>query len=477
MLTQPVAEEFPRMRARDVRQTGIRLKLRILLTLVVLAVVLAIGLVLLLGDPWGTEQQGALGNAVSLQAQTQALALNHVLAQRQQQSQVLAQALARTPDPLLLQVAQHSDASLLACLLVTHDGQILLSGQDGLSSPLVSHDPAIPASFALLPLVQQALLHRSVLPAWGGDGSRVGGTWLAWAAPVAPDRVLLSVFSWARLLDTLLAPTTPLPGAIGVVLDTQGHVAATVGTLPRGRLATIRIRVPGSGSPLLLTPDPLTGQTDLVVSAALPGVGGRYLVLVDAQRVFLAGTRDVVAGHNTPLLLLGIVVLVVFVATWFALPIIRPIRRTTRVLEHTTSEVRTLSIHAQTIAHQHTLGVNLLTGASQHLERRRDAILRDTHLIALSLQGLSPHLQLIQQAARVSPSPSLDDAMSALKQALTQVGTTARSIELGLKSDQALTRMTEAMHSAHEISAQFETASVQLAVASDQLGMAAASLL
>lgn len=481
-------EMMPRMRPQDVRQTGIRIKLRFLLTLVSLAVFLAVGLVVLLGDPSGAEQQAALGQAAFLQAQTQAQALNQALAERQQQVTYLAHVWSQTPNASLLQAAQHSDASMLACFVVNQNGLILAADQADRIGTTLTQDPDVPAPQPLLPLLQHTLQQQGTEPTLlvGGNGSSGHSqhTWLAWAAPISPDRTLVLVFSLPRLLQTFLAQTTILPNALGVVLDAQGRVAALGGPPPATALpllsrapTALQTLAPRAGSPLLLAPDPLTGQSDLAVSAALPALHGQYVLLVAAQTVWFLSTREVIAGHNTPLLLLGIVVLVVLIATWFALPIIRPIRRTTRVLEQTTAEVRTLSIHAQTIASQHTLGVNLLIGASQHLTRRRDAIVRDLRVLQQIVNGVAPHVRIIQQAARSAPQTPLNDAAGALIFALTQIGNTAKSLEHGLTNDRGLSNLAEAMEGAQEISQQFEAAGVQLAQETRHLETASARLL
>ena len=469
-------EAFPRMSPSDVRQTGIRLKLRLLGTLVSLAIFLAVGLVALLGDPFGTEHQATLGKVALFQAQIQAQALNQALAERQQQISVLA----RTPDARVLQVALQSDPGMLACLVVNQAGLILTSGQGSQATPSLAQSPGIPDAPSLLVFVQDTLHQGSTGFAFGGNGHGPL-LWLALAAPVAPDRVVLTLFSLSRIVQMVLASSNSLPGALGVVLDAHGRVVATVGTSVSApsllKPAPQALQAHALDTPSMVDPDPLTGRTDLVVGTALPALQGRYLLLVDAQTVWFPSTRDLVAGHNTPLLLLGIVVFVVLIATWFALPIIRPIRRTTRILEHTTQEVRALSSHAQAIASQHTLGVNLLIGTSQHLGRRRDAIVRDVRVLQQTVRGLAPHMHVIQHTAQASPHAPLADAADALGLALTQIGSTARSIEQGFTNDRALSSLAEAMEGAREISQQFEAAGVQLSQETRHLETATTTLL
>lgn len=475
------------MSPSDVRHTGIRLKLRFLFTLISLAVFLAVGLVVLLGDPSGTEQQATLGQATFLQAQTQAQALNQALVERQQQVAALAHVLPQISDASVLQVVQQSDPSVLAYVVVNQNGLILTAGQPARIGTSLAQDPDISAPQALLPFLQRTLHQEGsgpALPVFGGDGSGNGQkTWLALAAPVSTGHVLLAVFSVARLLQAFLAPTASLPSVLGVILDAQGNVAGMVGPSPVPALLlkpapeALQVLALSPGSPVVVNHDPLTGRTDLAVSAALPALRGQYLLLVDAQTVWFPSIRNLVAGPNTPLLLLGIIVFVVLIATWFALPVIRPIRRATRVLEHTTEEVRVLSTHAQTIASHHTLGVNLLIGASQHLTRRRDAIVRDLRLLQQTVNGLAPHIRVMQQAAYSSPHAPLADAAGALTQALTQIGSTARGIEQGITSDRALSNLAIAMEGAQEISQQFEAAGVQLVQETHYLEIAATSLL
>lgn len=482
------SEAFPRMSPSDMRQTGIRLKLRFLFTLISLAIFLAVGLVVLLGDPSGAEQQATLGQAAFLQAQTQAQALNQALVERQQQVTTIAHLLSQSPDPSMLQVAQQSDPSVLAFVVVNQDDLILAAGHAAQVGTSLTQDSDISAPLALLPFLQQTLQQEGngpALPVFGGDGSygHNQNTWLALAAPVSTSRVLLAVFSVSRLLQAFVTPTTSLPSVLGVILDVQGNVAGMVGSSPviasllKPAPEALQALALNPGSPVVVNHDPLTSRADLAVSVALPALRGQYLLLVDAQTIWVPSMRDLVAGHNTPLLLLGIVVFVVFIATWFALPIIRPIRRTTRVLEQTTEEVRVLSMHAQEIASQHTLGVNLLIGASQHLTRRRDAIVRDLRVLQQTVNGLTPHVRVMQQAALSSPHAPQIDAVGALKQALTQIGSTASSIEQGLTNDRALSNLAAAMEGAQEISHQFEAAGIQLIQETRHLETAAASLL
>src|SRR5437879_1415183 len=127
-------QELPRMSRMDLRQTGLSIKLRFLLTLFTLAVVPAIGLVLLLGDPFGMDQQAMLGAAAALQAQAQAQALNQALVERQQA--VLA--LASAPASALLHFSLQHDPMALASLVVDQHGTIVASGnfQDHPGMPL-----------------------------------------------------------------------------------------------------------------------------------------------------------------------------------------------------------------------------------------------------------------------------------------------------------------------------------------------------
>src|SRR5579875_2313577 len=86
-------------------------------------------------------------------------------------------------------------------------------------------------------------------------------------------------------------------------------------------------------------------------------------------------------GRTTWLVLAGILLLTVLVATSVALPIIRPIRRATRDINDTIKEVNKLAVNARNIAQEHRLGTSILSGASRRLQIRRQSIIRDSAFI------------------------------------------------------------------------------------------------
>jgi len=212
----------------------------------------------------------------------------------------------------------------------------------------------------------------------------------------------------------------------------------------------------------------------LTLIAILPAI---LLVLVLGNPTFIANNRDLFAGRNTLLLLLGIFVAVVLVATWMALPIVRPIRRATRVIETTTEDVRKLARDARVIAEDHTMGTTILTGASKRLSGRRQTLIRDTTLIARTCQDALPHLQLLHKRLQETRDKQAIEELSMLYRSLQQIHQTATTIADGFIKDTALDQLDQAMLGAREIAKQFEAAGKQLEKETEHLETAARSLI
>ena len=209
----------------------------------------------------------------------------------------------------------------------------------------------------------------------------------------------------------------------------------------------------------------------LTLIAILPSI---VLVLVLGSST---SNRYLFTGRNAPLLLLGVFVMVVLVATWIALPIIRPIRRATRVIETTTEDVRKLARDAKVIADDHMMGTTILTGASKRLSGRRQVLIRDTTLIARVCQDALPRLQMIHRKLQETRDTQALEELGALYQSFQQIYNTATTLADGLGKDTSLDQLDQAMVGAREIAKQFEAAGKQLEKETEQLETAARSLI
>lgn len=209
----------------------------------------------------------------------------------------------------------------------------------------------------------------------------------------------------------------------------------------------------------------------LTLIAILPSV---LLVLVLGNPS--STNHNVFMGRNAWLLLLGIFVLVVLVATWIALPIVRPIRRASRVIASTTEDVRKLARDAQVISDDQAMGTTILAGASKRLSGRRQSLIRDAALIARTCQSTQPRLQRLHLKLQEAGDDQAIEDLRALYQSLQQVYATASAIADGLLKDNSLSQLDQAMEGAREIAKQFEAAGKQLEEETKHLEIAARSL-
>lgn len=184
-----------------------------------------------------------------------------------------------------------------------------------------------------------------------------------------------------------------------------------------------------------------------------------------------------VFGRTTWLLLSGILLLTVLVATGVSLPIVRPIRRATRTITATTQEVRQLANDAQHIAQEHRVGTSILSGASKRLKGRRNSIVRDSELITQTCAVLQPRIAFLLQRAYTARDQQALELLTALQQGMQQISSLASGMASSFERDTSFEQLEKAMGSAQEISAQFDDASKQLEKGSDQLELAAASLI
>ncbi len=483
------------------RQTGLGIKVRFLLALTLIALFPALILVSLLGDPFGQEQRAALGQALMLQAHAQASAINQAIALRQFAVSSLAKKtpLSRfalgTPDlggqvSGMVQAAQQVDPSSLAWLLLQPDGKILAAGDtpDHLAGLQLAQSKIVSDPTQLTELIQ-TVSHGTPggTPLLSND-EHIPGGWMAIAFPVSQNNtsspaVLLAIFSLQKVTQGLVTTTGGLDNTAAVLLDQQGRIVANSGPLASGQ-HVFAVATPvlwalsvGVTTPTLIDNDPLTGRSDLAVSVPIKTLNGYYLLLVPQNTTLAPSSRVFFAGRNTPLLILAILVAVVLVATWVALPIVRPIRRATREIGFTTEEVRKLASNARRIGKEHAVGTALLSGASKRLGGRRQSIIRDGTAIAHICRALWPHIQWLQQTAQGSPNKYVQEALQSLQQGVYQINELGTAIVGGLESDNFLSQLDGAMESAREISMQFEAAGTELEHDAEQLEIAARTLL
>ncbi len=429
------------------RQTGLGIKVRFLLALTLIALFPALILVSLLGDPFGQEQRAALG-----------------------QAQV--------------------DPSSLAWLLLQPDGKILAAGDtpDHLAGLQLAQSKIVSDPTQLTELIQ-AVSHGTPggTPLLSND-EHIHGGWMAIAFPMSQNNtsspaVLLAIFSLQKVTQGLVTTTVGLDNTAAVLLDQQGRIVANSGPLASGQhvfdVATpvLRALQVGVTTPTLIDNDPLTARSDLAVSVPIKTLNGYYLLLVPQNTTLGPSSRVFFAGRNTPLLILAILVAVVLVATWVALPIVRPIRRATREIGFTTEEVRKLASNARRIGKEHAVGTALLSGASKRLGGRRQSIIRDMTAIAQICRTLWPRIQWLQQMAQGSPNKYVLEALQSLQQGVYQINELGIAITGGLESDNFLSQLDGAMESAREISMQFEAAGTELEHDAEQLEIAARTLL
>lgn len=498
-------------------ETGLGIKLRFLLALTVIALVPALLLVLLLGDPSGREQQTILGQSMFFQAQAQAQALDSSITLRQStvaavatnpslasvgttglsQAPVLKQepqatsssASLTTSVTEMLQTQQRADLASLAWILADRDGIILASGNahDRVGIAL-AQTQFISNPSELVPFIGGAAKSRFALPPVLNFDTHTRSGWIAFAVPVeptsAPHPVLLVVYSLPKLVAGLVATPQTISGSVAVLLDHDGRLVASAGMLSKNVVPFLaapsifqHMRL-STALPTVVEANPLTGRTDLAVGASVPTLEGRYVLIVPQDTSLVPSTRYLFAGRNTPLLLLFILVTVVFVATWIALPIVRPIRRATRGINATTQEVQLLSAQAQQIARNHRQGTMILSGTSKRLSTRRQSILRDSLLIQQACEALQPRIAfLFGIATPNSASRQVIEVLQTLQQGVVQIRGLANSIASGFEGDQSLSQLDSAMTSANEMSTQFEAAGQQLERGAQQLVLASRQLL
>lgn len=194
--------------------------------------------------------------------------------------------------------------------------------------------------------------------------------------------------------------------------------------------------------------------------------------------LFLTGGEKAAAflsGRNALLCLLVIFVAIVLVATWVALPVIRPIRRATRQISHTSKAITFLAQETLSIASEHRTGITIIAGASTKLSGRRLSIIRDCRMIVQGCHRLHTRTQQLLQALPQQTQTHV--SQQALLQEIVDIATLATAIATGLENDSSLENLQKAMTSAQDFSRHFEEASAHLQQEARQIETASHSLL
>jgi hypothetical protein len=492
--------------------TGMNLKVRFLLALTLLSLAPAFLLVLLYqqANQNSLTQAGQLTLASAAQADSNAL--QQVLASRQaylaqlaglssiaevsrgagsqQQAEgLLDAARLSTPDALAWVVLSGSD-QIVAASPRNSEGQSLQSASAILTNPgdltkFVQTERAAPAPKAgQTPLVIATGIDN-------GQASKVWVATLAFVTPASPAKsgIVLAVFLLPALVTTYVTALPADPTSYAGLFDQSGTVLGVTGNQQLARqvgqalsIASLQSVVQalqtGQGATELTYQDPTTGAYE-VVSGYLSKDLHMVILVVATPETLAPVTTGLLQGRNLPLIFLLIFVVTSLIATWVALPIVRPIRRATREILASTDDVRVLALQAKQIAKDQRLGTDILEGAAKGLDMRRRAIGRDATLIANSSTAAATRLAQIAHTTNDLPESfqaPMQVMVRELYQELQTMHQLSTSIASGLESDPVQKRLGNVMEGAAEISQQFDQASQQLERGATRLEHAAESL-
>jgi len=492
------------------RATGLSLKLRFLLALTLLSLAPAFLLVLLYQQANQASLTQAGQQILFATAQTDAYALTQELAQRQAHLARLAQQIAQISQGSsssqihgqtenLLNEASLSTADALAWVVLSGNDQIVAATPPSLEEQaLATIHPAGLETFvhaqraAPAPKSGQAPL----VVASGEDSAISSKVWvaeLAFVSPATPTQsgAILAVFSLPALVQAYLSTFSSSNTSYTALFDAQGVVLGVANNhqleQQQGQMLAVAplqdaLHSLQSGQDLSTNApiyhDPTTGAQEQVAGTFIKTLGWICLVVASPNDLAPSST-GLLSSRNIPLIFLSIIVVTTLVATWVALPIVRPIRRATREILASTNDVRLLSDQAKQIAKDQRLGTDILEGAAKGLDLRRRAIGRDATLIASSTSAAAA--RLTQLAYTINKLP---EAFQAPMQVLTREiyqemqssHQLATGISSGLESDPAQKRLGNVMEGAAEISQQFDLASQQLQHGAGRLERAAEAL-
>jgi hypothetical protein len=324
-----------------------------------------------------------------------------------------------------------------------------------------------------------------------GSSDKVWIATLAFVSPTAPAHsgVVLAIFSLPSIVSTYLSAPPFNAHSYVSLYNTNGTLLSVVGNQNLAQqvgqplsLAPLQNAVQdlqtGQSNNMPTYNDPTTGAQEAVAGYLNKNLGMVFLVAAPPGDLVPA-TTGLLQGRNVPLIFLSIIVVTTLVATWVALPIVRPIRRATREILASTDDVRLLAEQAKQIAKDQRMGTVILEGAAKGLDMRRRAIARDAGLIVNSASVAATRLSQIASAINEFPE-SLRGPVHVLSRELYQELQTAHQLASGIASrlerDPVQTRLGNVMEGAAEISQQFDQASQQLQTGATRLEHAAESL-
>ncbi len=495
--------------------TGFNLKLRFLLALTLLSLAPAFLLVLLYQQVNQTSIIQVGQQSLVAVAQTDSNALTQELASRQEYLSQLAQqstiaqasqggasALTISQAENILSTARLSTKGALAWVVLNGSDQIVAASPTNSEGQSLGSATAIltnPSGLEKFVQTQRAATRShngqtTLAVADGLDNGFSDKVWiatLAFVSPTAPAHsgVVLAIFSLPSIVSTYLsAPPfnahsyVSLCGTNGTILSVVGNqnLAAQVGQpLSLAPLQNaVRDLQSGQSNNMPTYNDPTTGAQEAVAGYLNKDLGMVFLVAAPPGDLAPA-TTGLLQGRNVPLIFLSIMVVTTLVATWVALPIVRPIRRATREILASTDDVRLLAEQAKQIAKDQRMGTVILEGAAKGLDMRRRAIGRDAELIVKSAAASATRLSQIASAVNEMPE-SLRGPVHMLTRELYQELQTTHQLASGIASrlerDPVQTRLGNVMEGAAEISQQFDQASQQLQTGATRLEHAAESL-
>jgi hypothetical protein len=497
------------------RATGLSLKLRFLLALTLLSLAPAFLLVVLYQQANQTSLTGAGQQTLASAAQSDGNVLTQEVANRQaylsrlSQKSSIAQVVGAKPSATILQQANDllSTASLstgdsLAWMVLNGSDQIVAAspasaaGQPLTSATALLSDPSVLDKFVQAqrnkPASQSGQNTLAVISGVDSNGSaKAWCATLAFTAPGSPAQsgVVLAMFAIPTMVDAYLSALPLTTNSYAVMFDTQGTIMGAAHNQTLSQQVGQRVSIPalqnavqaaqaGQGSSEQIFDDPTTGVSEAATGITLKNLGWTILVVAPPDALAPA-TTGLLSARNAPLIFLSIIVITTLVATWVALPIVRPIRRATRDILASTDDVRLLAEQAKQIAKDQRLGSDILEGAAKGLDLRRRAIGRDASLIANSSTAAAARLAQLAYAINELPE-SYQAPMQMLSREIYQELQTAHQlatgISSGLESDPVQKRLGNVMEGAAEISQQFDQASQQLERGASRLERAADSL-
>jgi uncharacterized protein YciI len=483
------------------RATGLSLKLRFLLALTLLSLAPAFLLVLLYQQANQTSLTQSGQQTLVASAQANSNALTQELRNRQAHLARLAKqnSIAQTGNGTagdntiqqaesLLGAASLSTGDALAWLVLNKSDKIVAASPTSAEGQTLSNATAILTRPSDLENFVQAQRkapapkagESPLLVASGIDDGLADRVWvatLAFVSPATPAQsgIVLAVFSLPAIVESYLSALPSNPNSYVALFDTQGTILGVVGNKKLGDQVGQTVSIAqlhdelqalqqDQSSSEQIFNDPTTGMEETASGTFLKDLG--WICLVMAPPADLTpSTTGLLAGRNVPLIFLSIIVVTTLVATWVALPIVRPIRRATREILASTDDVRLLAEQAKQIAKDQRLGTDILEGAAKGLDLRRRAIGRDASLIANSATAAATRLAQLAYAVNELPE-NYQAPMQMLSREIYQELQTAHqlatSISSGLESDPVQKRLGNVMEGASEISQQFEQASQQL---------------